>query len=121
MEKGQAPSTGSEPEVIEVTGHERGEQETVGRVTIKGAKGANPAVEEEAEAEVPLVQKRRRLMKVGDMVSTREGASSGEVVPATDGSDHREKSREVGEDASAPEGSRADDGAEETRAELPLV
>lgn len=39
----------------------RKEQEVVGQATIRDAREANPSVEEEAEVEIPLVRKRRRL------------------------------------------------------------
>lgn len=119
MEKGQAPSAGSELEIIEVTGQEKEEQEAVGQATSRGAREANPIVAEETEAEVPLVRKRRRLTKVGDIVPAWEGASSEEVVAAMDGAGQREDGREVGEDASAQEGSQSGDGAEEAPTELP--
>lgn len=78
-------------------------------------------MEEEAEVEVPLFQKRRKLMKVGDMVQVREGASSEKVVPARDGAGQREKKREAGEDASAWEEPWSRKEIEKVRAELPLV
>lgn len=55
MEKGQTPSAGSEPEVIEVTGQERGEQEVVGQLTNRGVGETNSVVEEKIGTEVPLI------------------------------------------------------------------
>lgn len=83
-EMGQAPSAGSEPEVIDVTGEERWEQEAIGQATIRGVGKANPVVGEEADAKVPLVQKMRRLIKSrgystgkGRRVVRGDGANNG--------------------------------------------
>lgn len=94
---------------------------TIGWATSWSVGEDNPIVEEETEVEVPLVQKRRRLTKVGDILLAKEGASSGEVLAIIDGVDQREEGREVGENASARERSQSGDGAEQVRAELPLV
>lgn len=73
------------------------------------------------EAEVPLVRNKRKLTKIGDMVPTREGTSTKEVVLIGDGVGQKKEEREAVEEVSAREGPRAGDRAEEARAELPLV
>lgn len=114
MEKGQTPSADSKPEVIEVTWQEVAEQ-----VTIQDPGEADPVTEEEVEVKVPLLQKRRRLTKVSDMVPAREDGSTWKVVPARDGASQRDKEREVREDASAQERPWVREETEEARADCP--
>lgn len=77
-EKGQAAGTGSDLESREAAEPRREQQEAT-----SGAAGEGDAeVEEVAEVEIPLVRKRRRLMRAGEMVPAREG-----VVPTGDGPD----------------------------------
>lgn len=73
-------------------------------------------VEELSEAEVPLVRKRRRLMRVGTIVSIEERVSANEAMPTR----NEAEQTVTGEGMVAREGSQARKGDEE-RQVLPLV
>lgn len=118
--KGQGTSAGSDPEVIEVTGQERGEPEAGEQATVRVAGEAKPAVEEEVEGEVPLVQKRRRLTKLGEMVPVREGTSGGEVVPTGEGGPPEEDGRRAVEGARVSGEPRAGEESGGSQVELLL-
>lgn len=120
-EKGQATNAGSDLEVIEVTGQERGEQEAGGQAMIRVAEEANPTVGEEAKGEVPFVRKRRRLTKLGEMVPVREGTSGVEVVPTEEEASPEEDGRGTIEGSRVRGETRTGEEGEGSRAELPLI
>lgn len=60
-------------------------------------------MEEVSEVEVLLVRKRKRLMRVGDIVSARENVSADEAMSTRDVAEQREGETASGEDLVAPE------------------
>lgn len=70
---------GDDSEVRETTEQRTKKQEMVGQATSRAAKEERPEVKEVAEVEVPLVKKRKRLMRAREMVPAREGTSAREV------------------------------------------
>lgn len=107
-EKEQTASEGNDLERGAVVGQRREEQETISEATGKGGSEA----EEVAKVETPLVQKRRRLMRAGEMVPVRKSVSAGDVVLTRDGAGQREGETEVREGSSAQEGPQSGDGVE---------
>lgn len=80
-------------------------------------------MEELSKAEIPLVRKRKRLMRDGDIVQARNNVSANEAIPTRERSGQAEQKEEetvAGEGVVAREGSRAREG-DEKRQVLPLV
>lgn len=73
------------------------------------------------QVEVPLVRKRRRLMRAGEIIPTRENVSSKEARPTRDAAEQREVGTGGGEGSVAPQRSQSGDRREEGQAALPLV
>lgn len=71
--------------------------------------------------EVPLIQKMRRITKLGEMVPVREGTTAGEVVPPGEGAMPEEDGRETIEGAQVRGEPRTGEEGEGSRAELPLI
>lgn len=100
--KGQAAGT---TESLERQGAVEPRIEQQGGMSRAGERGAE--VEELSDVEVPLMWKRRRLMRAGDIVPARENVSANKIMPMRDVTEQREKKTTTGEGFVAPEGSRA--------------
>lgn len=84
------------------------QQEETSEATEKGGTEA----EKVSEMEVPLVRKKIRLMRTGDIVPSRENVSAEEVRSKRDVVEQREAETGGGGSSMAPERSQSGDGDE---------
>lgn len=77
-------------------------------------------VEEVSDDEVPLVRKRRRLVRAGETVPARENMAAEEASSTRDVANQRDRETGGGKGTMVPEASRSGDGGEGRQA-LPLV
>lgn len=113
---GTAGSRGS-PEQRTSRGENSGEQQG----PMSEAGGGGSEAEEAVEVEVPLVRKRRKLVKTGEGIAARDNVSAEEARPIRGVAEQRVWEPVGGEGSVAREGSRLGDGGEEGQTTLPLV